>query len=134
MQGENESSQTKCSGHVPKGFTEGKHMHFEGSGGASGKGSTETGGAGGGIIRVEVLDTINLERSEVHANGQPGSEMGLGNGSGGGSGGSISILTRNLKGESTIEAKGGNGSEGGGGGGSGGQLMIHFLDHYSAEA
>ena len=79
-------------------------MHFEGSGGASGKESQETGGAGGGIIRLEVLGTINLERSQVHANGLPGSKMGVGNGSGGGSGGSISILTRNLKGESTIEA------------------------------
>ena len=109
-------------------------MHFEGSGGASGKGSQETGGAGGGIIRLEVLGTINLERSQVHANGLSGSKMGVGNGSGGGSGGSISILTRNLKGESTIEAQGGDGSEGGGGGGSGGQLTIHFLDQYSAEA
>ena len=53
-------------------------------------------------------------------------------GSGGGAGGSIEILTRNIRGDSKIEARGGDGSINGGGGGSGGRMVINYLRGFSA--
>ena len=58
----------------------------------------------------------------------------MGTASGGGAGGSISIVTKNLKGDSKVEARGGAGSEGGGGGGSGGILVVDYLRGYSSAA
>ena len=62
----------------------------------------------------------------------PGLLSGLGSASGGGAGGSIEIITKSLRGESKIEARGGDGSEGGGGGGSGGRIVMSYLRGYSA--
>ena len=75
---------------------------------------------------------MDLQKSEILANGMPGEPYGNAPGSGGGSGGSIKILTRNIVGDSKIEAKGGDGSFGGGGGGSGGRLVISYLRGYSS--
>jgi len=48
-------------------------------------------------------------------------------GSGGGAGGSVQIITKNIKGNGTIDLTGGDGSIGGGGGGSGGRFMSLLL-------
>ena len=92
------------------------------------------GGAGGGIIRVNVMDTIDLKKSAILANGMPGERYEQTPGSGGGAGGSIEIKTRNIRGcaKTTIEARGGDGSDGGGGGGSGGRMIISYLRGFTA--
>lgn len=43
-------------------------------------------------------------------------------------------MTRYLKGDADIQAKGGNGSLGGGGGGAGGRLAVQFLSGFSFSA
>ena len=75
-----------------------------------------------------------MSSSGVKANGLNGSRAKNQSGSGGGAGGTIQILSRSLKGESVIEAKGGDGSIGGGGGGSGGRLFINYADSYRHDA
>jgi len=122
---------TKCQDHYPKRYSHAQASHFEGSGGASGATSQDSGGAGGGIIRLNVLNSTILERSRILANGHSGQLSGMGTASGGGAGGSISIVTKSLKGDSTVEARGGAGSEGGGGGGSGGLLILNYLKGFS---
>ena len=72
-----------------------------------------------------------MSNSQILANGADGQKGDAEQGSGGGAGGTISVQTRHLKGESTIEAKGGNGSDGGGGGGAGGRMAVHFLSGYT---
>ena len=62
----------------------------------------------------------------------PGEKYENAPGSGGGAGGSIEILTRNIRGDSKIEARGGDGSINGGGGGSGGRMVINYLRGFSA--
>ena len=105
---------------------------MEGSGGASGS-KKASGGSGGGVIRINAIQTMTLERSEILVNGTPGERLVEDDlGSGGGAGGSISIITKNLIGDSKIQAKGGEGSAGGGGGGSGGRLSVSFIRGYSA--
>ena len=82
---------------------------------------------------------MDLRNSLILANGLPGEAAMTESymnapGSGGGAGGSIQIMTRNIMGNSKIEARGGDGSIGGGGGGSGGRMVISFLRGYSAKA
>ena len=125
---------SQCKDHYPDHDKTASATHFEGSGGASGAESDEAGGAGGGIVRINVLENTVLERSLVLANGEKGQVSGMGTASGGGAGGSISIVTRNLRGDSKVEARGGSGSEGGGGGGSGGILVVNYLRGYSSAA
>ena len=111
----------------------GDEAAFEGSGGASGARGKRLGGAGGGIIKLNVLGTTKVYNSQLLANGMNGIQSGE-IGSGGGAGGTIHMLTTNLKGYGTVEAKGGDGSTGGGGGGAGGRLIVHFLKSFSKSA
>ena len=87
-----------------------------GSGGGNGYGGSAPeygrGGAGGGAIRLNILDTLTLNGS-ISANGY--STL-LGDG-GAGSGGSIYITTINLAGTGQISANGGANAVTGGGGG-----------------
>ena len=113
-------------------------VSLEGSGGASGSvtNSFFEGGSGGGIVRMHVLNQINMSNSKVMANGGAGKQDSTEKafGSGGGAGGTININTRSLRGSSRIEAIGGDGSKGGGGGGAGGRLAIHYNDDYKHSA
>lgn len=113
-------------------------VSLEGSGGASGSTSNAffEGGAGGGIVRMHVLNQINMSNSQILANGGAGKQDSTEKafGSGGGAGGTININTRSLRGSSRIEAIGGDGSQGGGGGGAGGRLAIHYNDDYKHSA
>ena len=91
-----------------------------GSGGRRGHRGSVGGGAGGGIIRVEVIGSMEHSGS-IRASGNNGAR-GNQRGGGGGSGGSIYIGAASLSGNGRVEAKGGNGgadrySGGGGGGG-----------------
>ena len=124
---ENSDDALKCADHYPKAYALPDASYFEGSGGASGLSSENSGGAGGGIIRVSAIDDLIMQRSSILSNGLPGEQFGLGSASGGGAGGSIEIVTRTLRGDSKVEVRGGNGSQGGGGGGSGGRLIVSFL-------
>ncbi len=77
------------------------------------------GGAGGGAIRLIVLDTLTLE-GEISADG----ESGAGSKQGGGAGGSIYITTQTLAGRGILSASAGAGI-GGGAGGSGGRTAVY---------
>ena len=115
-------------------YQSGTKPNYEGSGGASGMDGDRSGGSGGGIIRLLVLNELRLSSSKIRANGHSGVQKNKVMGSGGGAGGTIHILTRSLKGESHIEARGGKGSSGGGGGGSGGRLFIKYSSGYKKDA
>ena len=88
-----------------------------GSGG--GFGSTGMGGAGGGLIRLNVRSNVTIH-GMVSANGQNG----VNSRSGGGAGGSIWITAQSLTGNGTISANGGNGEPVHGGGGGGGRIAL----------
>ncbi|EQC50842.1 putative lipoprotein [Bacteriovorax sp. DB6_IX] len=97
-----------------------------GSGG--GYGNSRVGGAGGGIVRIDVNNlTVN---GSISANAGNGSYAHNYKGSGGGSGGSIWITAKNsLSGNGPISAKGGYGGNklgNGAGSGSGGRIAIHL--------
>lgn len=96
-----------------------------GSGGGN-SGGPWTDGAGGGAIKLEVLNTFNLN-GEVEANGQIGADADRGGG--GGSGGSIWIDTDVFNGNGSLYTNGGLG-EGGllsaSGGGAGGRIAIYY--------
>ena len=70
--GENAVDLVDCSQHVPEPNANLTRKSNEGSGGASGPKSQGTGGAGGGIIRVHVLDTMVADGSQILANGLSG--------------------------------------------------------------
>ena len=114
-------------------YSSGTQPNYEGSGGASGIPGERHGGAGGGIVRIHVLNELKLSRSTIEANGFSGKEVNS-KGSGGGAGGTIQIVARSLKGESNIEARGGDGSGGGGGGGAGGRLFINYAAGFVHDA
>jgi hypothetical protein len=88
----------------------------------SGGGSSPTGspgGAGGGVVKLTVTGTLELE-GIITANGGNGSGLA----GGGGSGGSISLSAGTLSGAGSITANGGNGAGSLGGGGGGGVIDI----------
>ncbi|XP_070535282.1 uncharacterized protein [Ptychodera flava] len=83
------------------------------------------GGTGGGIIWMNVTDTIDVD-GEVTANGGFADQ----HGGGGGSGGSVWIYANIIKGYGRIAADGGEGSTNpsyAGGGGGGGRVAIYFI-------
>ncbi len=100
-------------------------------GGASANGS---GGSGGGMIKLVVGGTLNLEGS-ILADGENGNISG-GRGSGGGSGGSIWINAGEIQGNGMMSADGGSGGDTGnnyaGGGGAGGRIAIYFNNDNSS--
>lgn len=105
-----------------------------GSGGGSGDGPKDRGGAGGGKVRLNVTDTLALYGgSRVSADGESTDAVG-----GGGAGGSVwvscSALVGSTSGAEAIRASGGRGGndslsvqKGGmwGGGGGGGRVAIY---------
>jgi hypothetical protein len=77
------------------------------------------GGPGGGVIRLNVSGTLEMD-GIISANGGNGS----GAGGGGGSGGSIWLAVGTLSGGGYIAANGGSGADATGGGGGGGMVYI----------
>lgn len=65
--------------------------------GSGGSGATASYGSGGGVLKVKVLHTLEVE-GVVESNGQAGSSS-----IGGGSGGSVWIETKSLTGSGTIQ-------------------------------
>jgi len=130
---EHDKYHDKCTDKHPHAYYNGLMANYEGSGGSSADPGKRLGGAGGGIIRMLVLNELRAARSTIKANGGDG-QNGEKNGSGGGAGGTIQILSSSLKGESQVYAKGGRGSDGGGGGGAGGRLFINFVKGFTHDA
>jgi hypothetical protein len=96
-----------------------------GSGGGGGNYMNTLGGAGGGLIRLNVSGILQAD-GRISANGGNGSGLG----GGGGSGGSIWLTVGTLSGTGSIMANGGNGANAiggaiGGGGGGGGRIAIY---------
>ena len=89
-----------------------------GSGGGTYSGSS-LGGAGGGVARLNVTGTLEVDGT-ISANGGNGSGIS----GGGGAGGSIWLAVGTLSGAGSIAANGGNGVDGLGGGGGGGMIYI----------
>ncbi|HTI98662.1 MAG TPA: hypothetical protein VL527_07135, partial [Dongiaceae bacterium] len=92
--------------------------HLPGSGGGR-YGSISIGGAGGGVIGLNLYGILLLE-GRLSANG--GSGAGIAGG--GGSGGAIFIVATNLTGAGSIAANGGRGAGSLGGGGGGGRIHL----------
>ena len=89
--------------------------------------SRSRGGNGGGVIWMNVTDTIDID-GLVSANGEDAPNSG----SGGGSGGSIWMYCKKISGYGKISANGGQGSfyaGAPGGGGSGGRIAIYFQEN-----
>ncbi|XP_070535280.1 uncharacterized protein [Ptychodera flava] len=82
-------------------------------------------GSGGGMIHLEVHDTLRVE-GRLHANGEDGRHDSDGSG-GGGAGGSIMAHVGHLDGSGTVEVNGGEAYLGGGG--SGGRIAV-YTDWY----
>jgi hypothetical protein len=82
------------------------------------------GGAGGGVIRIDVTGMLLLD-GRISADGG----VGIGSGSGGGSGGSVWVTAGTLTGAGAISANGGMGNGfglTGGGGGGGGRIAVQY--------
>ena len=91
------------------------------------KGNGYRGGNGGGVIWMNVTDTIDID-GLVSANGEDGPNSG----SGGGSGGSVWMHCNRILGYGIISANGGSGwrkAGAPGGGGSGGRIAIYFHEN-----
>ncbi len=92
-----------------------------GSGGGYGYNQgTNSGGAGGGTLRLTVSGALALDGS-LSANGADA----LGQGGGGGAGGSLSVTVERLSGSGVISANGGAGDVPNGGGGGGGRIALY---------
>ena len=91
-----------------------------GSGGGS-ETPYSLGGAGGGVIVLNVTGTLQLDGT-LSANAGNGS----GSGGGGGSGGSLDLALGSLLGSGVMSANGGSGAGSIGGGGGGGMIGINF--------
>ena len=89
-----------------------------GSGGGSSS-PLSPGGAGGGIVRLSVTGTLELD-GVISANGGNGSGLA----GGGGSGGSIWLSAGTFSGAGSVAANGGAGANASGGGGGGGMIYI----------
>jgi len=88
-----------------------------GSGGGS-YNATSLGGAGGGVLKLDVSRTLNVNGS-IRADGAYGGDY-----SGGGSGGSLWIQSSSMTGTGNISASGGSSYYGGGGGG--GRIALQY--------
>jgi hypothetical protein len=109
-----------------------------GSGGGNGYPHyQQSGGLGGGAIKITVLGTATINGT-ISADGDIGTAY-ASNSPGGGSGGSIWLDFNTAQGTGNITSNGGNGlnnNYGGGGGGGGGRIAIYFqsstLNSFSA--
>ncbi len=96
----------------------------------SGAGTTQAtyGGAGGGVIRINALNAIELD-GLLTAAGQQGGGSSLNRLGGGGAGGSIWLTSQTLTGTGALRANGANGrinDNHQSGGGGGGRIAVHF--------
>ena len=89
-----------------------------GSGGSRGYHTANTGGDGGGRLKIEAINLVS--DGLISANGGNGG----GNQAGSGSGGSIYIVSSTLSGEGIIQADGGSFEVGGGGG----RIAVYYID------
>ncbi|MFA6602756.1 MAG: fibronectin type III domain-containing protein, partial [Candidatus Shapirobacteria bacterium] len=99
-----------------------------GSGGGFGYVSSsdyEPGGSGGGVLRLSVTQTLNLE-GPLLANGETKSGCSR---CGGGAGGSVYLTAATISGTSNISAQGGGGEPSFGGGGGGGRIALYYTDN-----
>lgn len=123
-----------CKRFVPVPYSWNDEASYEGSSGSSAlENLSYYGGVGGGIVWVVSTGTVTLNSTEISVKGGDGlpvEEVTLG--SGGGAGGSVHIVTRNIAGNGTIDASGGDGSIYGGGGGSGGRLVATLLTNFNS--
>ncbi|KAI8478546.1 hypothetical protein Bbelb_437250, partial [Branchiostoma belcheri] len=94
---------------------------LKGSGG--GNSGSDTGGAGGGYLYIQLNNDLTLEGS-IDASGEHGQSN-----AGGGSGGGVYIAAYNMKGHGSLKADGGSSQQGVGGGGSGGRIAIYTQQH-----
>jgi len=86
----------------------------------SGGGSTSYGGLGGGIIRIDIENYVDIDGvMSVDAT------SGINTHGGGGSGGSIYITTYNVSGSGSLTSTGGAGYDRGGGG-AGGRIAVYY--------
>jgi hypothetical protein len=83
--------------------------------------STPAGGAGGGVIQLNVNGTLQLDGT-ISADGGDG----LGLGGGGGAGGSIAVRAGAITGSGIFSANGGNANGPNGGGGGGGRIAVYY--------
>ncbi len=91
-----------------------------GSGG--GNGDSGHGGYGGGVIRLSIGGTLQVDGTVAANGGGPSAGY-----SGGGAGGNLWIVANTLTGHGTISANGGSvPANGGGGGGGGGRVAVYF--------
>jgi hypothetical protein len=91
-----------------------------GSGGGSGAGFPDEGGAGGGVVQLNVSGLLTVD-GIISANGDAATNLA----GGGGSGGSIYLTCGGLAGGGGIAANGGSGQLPDGGGGGGGMVAIN---------
>ncbi|MBT4175041.1 hypothetical protein HOE07_05185, partial [archaeon] len=97
-------------------------------GGYCSQASCNSGGSGGGAIKLDVIDTFTLNGS-VSADGESGTTYQTFYAGGGGSAGSIFVNTSVLRGIGNFSAVGGDGADnsgGDGGGGSGGRVAVYY--------
>jgi len=121
---------TGAGGSAYGSFTQPSELGSGGAGGAS-----ATGGSGGGLVVLNVADTLNVS-GVVTADGLAGgAAVGVRGGAGGGAGGGIYIRTKNWSGNGTLSASGGNGGDDNeccfyreGGGGGGGRIAVYYVD------
>jgi len=127
--GGNGGMSTTAKGGSPYGST--LEPNTYGSGGGDSNPTLRPGGDGGGIIRLNISNMLEINGT-IDSNGGNGS--GATNlAAGGGAGGSIWITTHEIKGNGNITAFGGYGHDGGspsniygGGAGSGGAIAIYY--------
>lgn len=92
--------------------------------GSQGGAGSSAGGLGGGIVKLDVGSTLQVN-GLIEASGQDAAQ---GSAAGGGSGGSIDIKCNSIVGIAPIRANGGNGDDFLGGGGAGGRIKIDYGD------
>ncbi|OIO61364.1 hypothetical protein AUJ83_05070 [Candidatus Woesearchaeota archaeon CG1_02_33_12] len=99
-----------------------------GSGGGGGRtgtaGTAYKGGDGGGLVFINVTNTLNVSGT-ISANGNSGAGTST-EGGGSGSGGSVYLTAGTFTGSGTITANGGSGYSVYGGGGAGGRIAVYY--------
>jgi hypothetical protein len=96
--------------------------------GSRGGSIVQTGGPGGGAIRMTVTGLLSLN-GRISANGLPGVAFSSATNNGGGSGGSLWLTLGGLSGSGTMSADGGSGNLPYGGGGGGGRISITYFSN-----
>lgn len=89
--------------------------------GSGGGGATTSYGAGGGIIELDITDTLIVEGT-IEANGQAGYSTSVG----GGSGGFLVARTRSFEGSGSLTVKGGAAGSASAGAGGGGRMAVYY--------